>query len=73
MPVAGFELSKGYCFGQSIPSHSMDVALHRHHMRQIVTVFSGVIVLALATLFKQAHQSITTKTPYHNSILTSEG
>jgi hypothetical protein len=38
-----------------------------------VTVFVGVIVLALATLFKQAHQSITTKTPYHTLILTGEG
>jgi hypothetical protein len=51
----------------------MDVALRRHRMRQIVTVFVGVIVSALATLFKQAHQSITTNTPYHTLILTGEG
>jgi hypothetical protein len=42
-------------------------------MRRIVTVFVGVIISALATLFKQAHQLITTKTPYHTSILTGEG
>jgi hypothetical protein len=42
-------------------------------MQLIVTVFVDVIVSALATLFKQAHQSITMKTPYHTSILTGEG
>jgi hypothetical protein len=42
-------------------------------MQRIVTVFVGVIILALATLFKQAHQSIITKTPYHTLILTGEG
>jgi hypothetical protein len=73
MLVAGFELSKSYHFGQSIPSHSMDIALYRHRMQRIVTVFVGVIVSVLATLFKQAHQSITMKIPYHTSILTSEG
>jgi hypothetical protein len=67
MLVAGFELSKSYHFGQSIPS------LRRHRMWQIVTVVVDVTVSALATLFKQAHQSITTKTPYHTLILTGEG
>jgi hypothetical protein len=37
-----------------------------------VSVFVGVIVLALATLFKQAYQS-TRKTPYHTLIPTGEG
>jgi hypothetical protein len=49
----------------------MDVVLCRHHMRWIVSVFVGVIISALATLFKQVHQS-TRKIPYHTSIYTGE-
>jgi hypothetical protein len=42
-------------------------------MQQIVMVFIGIIISALATLFKQAHQLTSMKISYHTSILTSKG